>query len=412
MNSLDQELSGRLETWRQQGLGRVLRRIDSPQGTSIEIGGRRLANFSSNDYLGLANHPSLKTAAAETIARYGAGSGAARLLSGSLAPHHQLEDSLAAFKGTPAALVFSSGYAAALGTIPALLGPDDVVVVDRLVHASLVDAARLSRARLRVFAHNDVADLGRILQWADRRPGRAVAGTANASAATATIRRPRVLVVTESVFSMDGDVAPLAEIAELKDRHGAWLMVDEAHATGLYGELRRGLVDASNLTGRVEIQLGTLGKALGASGGFLCGSRVLIDYLLNRARSFVFSTAPTPPAAAAAIAAIALIQGPEGLTRCDSLWKRVEQLQQQLGTRASPSPATRGGTLSAIVPIHIGPEAAAVAAAKELFDQGFFVPAIRYPTVARGQARLRVSLSAAHAPAEVERLGHALRGIL
>jgi 7-keto-8-aminopelargonate synthetase-like enzyme len=412
MTSLDQELAKRLEAWRQQGLERALRPVDSPQGTQITIDGRSVVNFASNDYLGLANHPQLQEAAREAITRYGTGAGAARLLSGSLPPHHQLEESLAAFKGTPAALSFSSGYTTALGTIPALVGPDDVVIIDRLAHACLIDAARLSRARLRVFAHNEVADLERILQQTTERSPRTAPQITDVNGEDKLARRPRILIVTESVFSMDGDVAPLAEITDLKDGYGAWLMVDEAHATGLVGTRRRGWIDALGLADRIEIQMGTLGKALGASGGFVCGSRILIRYLLNRARSFVFSTAPAPANSAAATAAIDLIQGPEGATRCDSLWQRVEQLHQQLGRTSAPSPIALSGTLSAIVPIPIGPEAAAVDAAQRLFKQGFYVPAIRYPTVTRGQARLRVSLSAAHTQAEVERLGNALHGLV
>ncbi|HEY4984471.1 MAG TPA: 8-amino-7-oxononanoate synthase, partial [Verrucomicrobiae bacterium] len=295
MNDFDRELNQRLAALREQGLHRELRRVDSPQGPRIEIGGRMLLNFSSNDYLGLANHPALKAAAIKAVEKFGAGAGASRLICGSLAPFHELEETLAAFKGTEAALSFSTGYAAAIGTITALLGKDDIIIVDKLVHACIVDAARLCGAKLRVFAHNDLNDLEEILKWADsrRQSWSSIPRAAGLSGNTLKreLQQPRTLIVTESVFSMDGDHAPLREIVELKNKHGAWLMVDEAHATGLYGKNRRGLAEELGMSDRIEIQMGTLGKALGASGGYICGSRVLIDYLVNRARSFIFSTA-------------------------------------------------------------------------------------------------------------------------
>ncbi|MBI3878374.1 MAG: 8-amino-7-oxononanoate synthase, partial [Verrucomicrobia bacterium] len=288
MDSFDNELNQRLASLREQGLWRELRRVDSPQGPRVEIAGRSLVNFSSNDYLGLANHPALKEAAIKAVEKFGAGAGASRLVCGSLAPFHELEETLAAFKGTEAALTFSTGYACALGTITALLGKDDIIILDKLVHASIVDAAKLSGAKLRIFRHNDLNDLEAKLRWAsDSKP-------------RTTHHAPRTLVVTESVFSMDGDLAPLRNIVELKEKFGAWLMVDEAHATGLFGEHRRGLVEEFGLSGRVEIQMGTLGKSVGASGGYICGSRALVDWLVNRARSFIFSTAPVPSSAASA----------------------------------------------------------------------------------------------------------------
>src|SRR3989442_6969331 len=266
MNEFEQELRQRLATIREQGLYRELRRINSPQLPHIQIEGQFLLNFSSNDYLGLANDPLLKLPAIKGIERYGAGSGASRLVCGSLAPHHELEQALAAFKGAEAALVFSTGYAAAIGVLGALLDAHDVIVIDKLVHACIVDAARLCGAEVRVFAHNDLNSLAKILRWADRR-----------NAGLSGKRRPRTLIVTESVFSMDGDFAPLRELVELKEKHAAWLMVDEAHATGLYGENRRGLAEEFGVTEQIEIQMGTLGKALGAAGGYVCGSRGLFD---------------------------------------------------------------------------------------------------------------------------------------
>jgi 8-amino-7-oxononanoate synthase len=388
MKTFQTELERELNSLREQGLYRELRRVDSPQRSTIEVEGRVLLNFSSNDYLGLANHPALKEAAIRAVERYGAGAGASRLICGSLAPHHDLEDALEVFKTSPA-LAFSTGYAAAVGTICALVGSDDVIILDKLVHASIVDAARLSQAKLRVFRHNDLNHLEELLRWAAQRaPG------------SATKRRPRVLVITESVFSMDGDHAPLREIVELKESYGASLMVDEAHATGLYGANRRGLAEELGVAGQIEIQMGTLGKALGAAGGFICGSRSVIDYLINRARSFIFSTAPVPAAAAAATAAIHMVQSELGQQRCAKLW----QLVSGLGSRLKIS----GPARSAIIPLHIGDESRAVATAALLRERGFFIPAIRYPTVARGRARLRLTLTADHSESDVEQVTAAI----
>ncbi|MDB6123498.1 MAG: 8-amino-7-ketopelargonate synthase [Pedosphaera sp.] len=393
MNDLASELSERLNRIREDGLYRELRRIDSPQSAHIEINGKPLLNFSSNDYLGLANHPILKEASIKAVERYGAGSGASRLICGSLAPHCELEQALANFKGTEAALSFSSGYAAAVGTICALLGKDDVIVLDKLVHASIVDAARLSGAKLRVFAHNDLNELEAILRWASER-----------NSTSTAIPHPHTLIVTESIFSMDGDFAPLREIVELKEKYGAWLMVDEAHATGLFGPHRRGLAEELDVSNHVEIQMGTLGKALGSSGGYICGARVLIDYLINRARSFIFSTASVPAAAATSTASIALVQSNEGQQRCQRLWNLVDQIKDGLGKSGwELSP-----TGSAIIPLIIGDEAKAVHTATTLRERGFYIPAIRYPTVARGSARLRLTTTAAHTSEDITKLLSAL----
>src|SRR5277367_178003 len=306
MNPFDEELNQRLEALREQGLRRELRRVDSAQGPRIKIGGKTFLNFSSNDYLGLANHPALKEAAIKAVEKFGAGAGSSRLICGSLAPFHELEETLADFKRTEAALTFSTGYATAIGTICALLGKSDIIILDKLVHASIVDAARLSGAKLRVFAHNDLDDLEDKLKWA---------GIECRHASRVT---RHVLIVTESIFSMDGDAAPLRELVALKEKYGAWLMVDEAHATGLYGKNRRGFAEELGVSNQIEIQMGTLGKALGASGCYICGSRSLIDFLVNRARSFIFSTAPVPAAAAAATAAIQFVRSKSGDARRDS----------------------------------------------------------------------------------------------
>ncbi|MCU0770567.1 MAG: 8-amino-7-oxononanoate synthase [Verrucomicrobia bacterium] len=402
MLSFDAELRTELAALQKAGLLRELRRVDTPQGSHVTIGGRPLLNFSSNDYLGLANHPALKEAAVRASTDFGAGAGASRLICGSLAPFHELEEVLAAWKGTEAALTFSTGYAAALGTLTALVGKDDILILDKLVHACVVDGARLCGAKLRIFRHNDLEDLEAKLRWAaaqSRHPS-----TRRTPAAGDRQRASRTLVITESVFSMDGDRAPLAEIVALKERYGAWLMVDEAHATGLHGRRRCGLAEALGISEHIEIQMGTLGKALGSSGGYVCGHRALINNLVNRARSFIYSTAPVPAAAAAATAAVRLVQSNHGATLNAALWERVSELDAAIRTPRSPLG-------SAIFPIILGDETAALAAAAALREQGLLVPAIRYPTVARGAARLRVTCTAAHSRQDVEQLAAALHRI-
>ena len=390
MPDFNRELQDEIEGIRAAGLYRELRRVDSAQGPHITIGDREYLNFSSNDYLGFANHPLLKEAAIRGVEKYGAGSGASRLICGSLGAHHELEEALAAFKGTEAALTFSTGYAAALGTVCSLAGKDDVIIVDKLIHASIVDAARLSGAKIRVFKHNDLDDMEEKLKWAAQvqGPRSKVQG-----------RESRAMVVTESVFSMDGDLALLRDIVELKDRYGAWLMVDEAHATGLFGEHRRGLAEACELAERIEIHMGTLGKAIGASGGYICGSRALVDLLVNRARSFIFSTAPAPATAAAAKAGLELIQSVEGEERRVRLWSIIDALKNAL-TGQWKLPVVQ----SAIIPLMIGDETKAVEIAAELRKRGVFIPAIRYPTVGRGKARLRLTLTAAHSAGDLREL--------
>lgn len=398
VKAFNEELTQRITDLRGQNLYRQLLQVDSAQGRTIQVDGKTYLNFSSNDYLGLADDDALKNAAIEAVQKYGAGSGASRLISGSLTPHHELEKKLAAFKKTEAALVFSSGYAAAVGAICALVDSNDVIIVDKLVHASIVDAARLSGAKLRVYGHNDFDGLAKILTWANKRHEEPSLGPGE--------RAPRTLIVTESIFSMDGDRTPLRELVALKDSFGAWLMVDEAHGTGVYGATGRGLAEEYAVADKIEIQMGTLGKALGSAGGYICGSGPLIDYLINRARSFIFSTAPVPAAAAAASAALDVLQSDRGVQLRKTLWQRIDQFcdSRPQDHHVGLLPTTRG----AILPVMIGDESKAVEVAQQLRKQGIFVPAIRYPTVARGQARLRVTLSAAHTADDVAKLIEAL----
>jgi 8-amino-7-oxononanoate synthase len=318
------------------------------------------------------------------------------LICGSLAPFHELEEALADFKRTEAALTFSTGFATAIGTIGALLGKNDIIVLDKLVHASIVDAAKLCGAKMRIFDHNDLNDLEDKLKWAGKNIGHP---TSNVPL------RTRILIMTESIFSMDGDAAPLREIVALKEKYGAWLMVDEAHATGIIGENGRGLADKLDVSGQIEIQMGTLGKALGSSGGYICGRRALIDYLVNRARSFIFSTAPVPAAAAAASAAIQFVQSAKGQTRRDILRRRIDEFNSKFKIQNSKPPG-------AIIPIIIGDEIMAFDAATSLREQNIFVPAIRYPTVARGKARLRVTLTGSHSADDISTLVRALEPIV
>ena len=385
MVGFDEQLGRDLDEIRDAGLWRELREIESAQSARIKFGGREFINFSSNDYLGLAGHPALGQAAREAIEQFGVGSGASRLICGSLQPHHELESALAKWQGTESALVFSTGFAAAQGVLTSLLGRGDVVILDKKAHASMIDGAKLSGATLRVFRHNDLENLEKLLQWAADRGG-------------------RVLVASESVFSMDGDHAPLAGIVELKERYGAWLMLDEAHAVGLYGPLGQGLAAAGGLGERIEIRMGTLGKAVGAAGGFICGSRQLVDLLVNKARSFIFSTAPSPALSAAARAGVELIQGAEGQSLRGQLWQRVDELRHGVASLGWKTPAEP----SAILPLIVGEEAKAVATMDHLREAGFFIPAIRYPTVPRNEARLRVTLTANHTAENIEQLVNAL----
>ncbi len=367
------------------GLLRRLRPLESAPGARVRRDGRELVNFASNDYLGLAAHPAVAAAFIEGVRRYGAGSTASRLVCGGQGPHHELEEELAAAKESEAALTFSSGFALSVGVIPALVGRGDHVILDKLCHASLVDGARLSGATLRVYPHQDLEKLERLL-------------------ATARARTPggRILVVTESVFSMDGDLCPLAETVAACERHGALLLLDEAHATGVFGATGMGLAEESGLQGRVAFQMGTFSKALGLAGGYVAASREWTDLLINRARSFIYSTAPPPALACAARAALQLARSTEGAALRRRLRDHIRLFRERAGLE--------NGSETAIQPVPLGDVAAALEASARLEQAGFLVPAIRYPTVPRGRARLRVSLSAAHEAGDVGRLADVLRG--
>ncbi len=353
-----------LETAGQLRSLRKLAPVSSKPGSMrIDWEGRELINFSSNDYLGLSRHPALIEAAIRATEKYGTSSTASRLVCGSLDLFHELEKTIARKKKTEAALTFANGYATAMGTIPALVGKDDTIILDKLAHACLIDAARLSGATLRVFPHNDLRKLEKLLNS----------------------RKGRTLIITESVFSMDGDLCPLAEIIELKEKHDALLLLDEAHAVGILGEKGQGLAEELGLQERIDFQMGTLGKALGSAGGYLAAKREWIDLLINKARSFIYSTAPPPAQAAASLAAFQLLETGEGTDL-------RRKLHAHCRTFDSPTP---------IIPVIIGENDAALTASQALLESGFLVPAIRYPTVPRGTARLRLTLSAAHSEEQI-----------
>jgi 8-amino-7-oxononanoate synthase len=376
-------VAAELEDLRQHQLLRTVHDFESAPEPEVVYQGRRYLLLASNNYLGLAADPRVVHAAVEALRRYGASSAASRLVSGSTLLHRELEAELAALKGTEAAILFSSGYLANLGTIAALVGPGDVIFCDRLNHASIIDAATLSRARLVVYHHADPEHLAALLE---RYPGR------------------RRLIVTDSVFSMDGDLAPLPALCELAERWGCMLMVDEAHATGVLGPRGAGAVEHFGLRGRVPIVMGTLSKALGSVGGFVAGSRRLIDYLRNRARTFIFDTAPAPSAVAAALTALRIARVEE--ERRQRLLRLTAQLRAELvrlGYELLPSQA-------AILAVMVGKNETALSLAAALRERGVWVPAIRPPAVPRGTARLRVTLMATHTEAHLQRAVDAFAG--
>jgi 8-amino-7-oxononanoate synthase len=380
------DITAQLDELRTQGLWRVLRPLDEQDGITVRAEGREWINFSSNDYLGLAHSAEMRHALTEGIAKYGGGSGASRLVCGTHRAHAELEEALADFKGTAAALTFSSGFAVALGTIPALMGAGDTIILDKLCHASLVDAARLSGATIRVFPHNHLKKLERLLRTA----------------------KGRVLVVTESIFSMDGDAAPLREIAALKAKYGAWLLVDEAHAVGVLGPQGRGLAAELGVDQQVDLHLGTLSKAFGLSGGYLAASRQVIDLLINRARSFIYSTAPPIHLAHALGIILNLIRSDRG----DALRAQVRSHALQTQTLLSGIGIASHANEAAILPVILGEESRAMEISSRLRETGFLIPCIRYPTVARGSARLRITVSALHSAAQIHALGTTLQETL
>jgi 8-amino-7-oxononanoate synthase len=379
LDSLAEALAAELRALADADRLRALAPLAGADRTHPTLGDRSLLAFCSNDYLGLANHPALLAAAAHAAERSGFGAGAARLVSGDLPEHRDLEAAVAAHVGAPAALLFPTGYQTNIGVLTALASREDLIVSDAANHASIIDGCRLSRAEIAVYPHRD-------------------ADAARAALAAAGRRHRRRLLVTESLFSMDGDTAPLADLARAAREHDAALVVDEAHALGVAGPGGAGLCRATGVT--PDVLVGTLGKALGSLGGFAAGSADLRAVLLNRARTFIFTTASPAPVLAAAAAALGIIQSDEGAQRRATLQARITQLRSALGLADDASP---------IIPVILGTDRAALDASARLRAAGLFVQAIRPPTVPDGTARLRVTLSAAHTAADVDRLVAALR---
>lgn len=364
-------LSAQLETWRQAGTYQRLRVLESPCEPVATFDGKKVINLASNNYLGLADHPKLVEAAVEAAKKYGAGSGAVRTISGTMSIHIELEKKIAAFKKVEACVVFQSGFAANAGTVSAVLGPEDHIVSDQLNHASIIDGARLSKAKIHVFPHRDTVAAEKILRGLADKPGHKV-------------------LITDGVFSMDGDIAPLPRLVEIAETHGAIMMIDDAHSSGVLGRNGCGTVDHFGLHGRVDIQVGTLSKAIGVLGGYVCGSRDLIDFLYARARPFLFSTSHPPSVAASCIAAFDILENePE---RIERLWDNTRYFKARL----SAAGFNTGDSETPITPIMVGDAKKAHEFSRALFDAGLFATGIGFPTVPEGKARIRTIVTATH----------------
>jgi glycine C-acetyltransferase len=369
-------LADQMNELRQKGTHFALRVLEEPQMPECVFDGKRVINLASNNYLGLTTHPKLQEAALAATKKYGVGSGAVRTVSGTMSIHMELEEKIARFKKTEACVVFQSGFAANAGTVSAILGKDDFIISDELNHASIIDGARLSRAKIKVFRHKDTAHAEELLKEVANEPG-------------------HKLIITDGVFSMDGDVGPLPALCDLAEKYGAIMMVDDAHASGVLGKNGRGTPDHFNVHGRVDVQVGTLSKAIGALGGYVCGSKELIDFLYHRARPFLFSTSHPPSVAATCIAAFDVLeQEPELM---DKLWANTRFFKKELGLLGfniggSITPASE----TPITPIIVGEGRLAMEFSRELFNEGVFTPGIAFPTVAEGKARLRTIMTATH----------------
>ncbi len=371
-------LHDQIEQWKSEGVYQRLRILESESAHESQIDGKQVINLASNNYLGLTTHPKLCEAAIEAVKKFGAGSGAVRTISGTMALHIQLEERIADFKNVEACVVFQSGFAANAGTVSAILGPEDHIISDELNHASIIDGCRLSRAKIHVFPHKDMAAVEKILTGLDGVSG-------------------RKLLISDGVFSMDGDIGPLPGLVEAAERHGAIMMVDDAHSSGVLGRDGRGTIDHFGLNGRVHIQVGTLSKAIGVLGGYVCGSRDLIDFLYHRARPFLFSTSHPPAVAAACLAAFDVLeQEPE---RMRNLWDNTKYFKQGLAS----SGFDIGISETPITPVMVGDAKLAHELSRALFDEGVFATGIGFPTVAKGKARVRTIVTATHTREELDR---------
>jgi glycine C-acetyltransferase len=375
-------LTEQLNDLKQRGTYFRLRVLDDEQGPVCTYDGKRVINLASNNYLGLCDHPKLREAAIEATKSYGVGSGAVRTIAGTMKIHMELEEKIAAFKGVEACVVFQSGFTANAGTVSSILGKEDFILSDELNHASIIDGARLSRAKIKVFRHKDAAHCEELLKEVQNEPG-------------------RKLVITDGVFSMDGDIGPVDKLCDVADKYGAIMMVDDAHASGVLGRNGRGSVDHFHCTQRVDVQVGTLSKAIGALGGYVCGSRDLIDYLYHRARPFLFSTSHPPSVAATCIAAFDLLESePE---RIERLWSNTRYFKEQLaaagfdiGGRSTPASETP------ITPIIIGDGKKTMDFSRALFEAGLMATGIAFPTVPEGKARVRTIMTSEHTRQQID----------
>jgi len=376
-------LGDQLNELRKKGTDFKLRVLQEAQMPECTFEGKRVINLASNNYLGLTTHPKLREAALEAVRKFGVGSGAVRTVSGTMSIHMELEEKIARFKNVEACVVFQSGFTANAGTVSAILGKGDFIVSDELNHASIIDGARLSKATIKIFRHKDVAQAEELLKEVAGEPG-------------------RKLIISDGVFSMDGDISPLPALCDLAEKYGAIMMVDDAHSSGVLGRNGRGTIDHFNVHGRVDVQVGTLSKAIGAMGGYVCGSRDLIEFLYNRGRPFLFSTSHPPAVTAACIAAFDVLeQEPELI---DKLWENTRYFKKELGnlgfnvgglnTPASETPIT---------PIIVGDGRLAMQFSSELFNEGVFTPGIAYPVVPEGKARLRTIMTATHTREQLDR---------
>ncbi len=379
-------LSEQLEGWRQAGTYQLLRVLESACEPFSRFDGREVINLASNNYLGLADHPKLIEAAVAATKKFGAGSGAVRTISGTMSIHMELERRIAQFKHSEACVVFQSGFAANAGTVSAILTPEDHIISDALNHASIIDGCKLSKAKIHVFPHKDTVAAGKILQDLDGAKG-------------------RKLLITDGVFSMDGDIGPLPGLVEIAEHHGAIMMIDDAHSSGVLGRNGRGTVDHFGLHGRVDIQVGTLSKAVGVLGGYVCGSRDLIEFLYHRARPFLFSTSHPPGVAAACLAAFEILeQEPE---RIEKLWENTRYFKAALQGAGFDT----GASETPITPIMVGEAKTAHAFSAALFESGLLATGIGFPTVPEGKARVRTIVTATHTREMLDRALEILTGV-
>ena len=382
-------LSRQMDELKARGTYFKLRVLDDEQAAVCTYDGKRVINLASNNYLGLANHPKLREASIAATRKYGVGSGAVRTIAGTMRIHMELEEKIARFKNVEACVVFQSGFTANAGTVSSILGKGDFILSDELNHASIIDGARLSGAKIKVFRHKDVAHAEELLKELEAEPG-------------------HKLVITDGVFSMDGDIGPVGQLADLADKYGAIMMVDDAHASGVLGRNGRGTIDHFNCHGRVDVQVGTLSKAIGSLGGYVCGSRDLIDYLYHRARPFLFSTSHPPSVAASCIAAFDLLESePE---RIDRLWDNTRYFKQQLGAAGfNIGGVTTPASETPITPIIIGDGKQTMDFSRALFDAGLMATGIAFPTVPEGKARIRTIMTSEHTRQQIDQALEILR---